>query len=291
MWIFLSFIQAIGISFEGVLQKKSTLHFNEYIVTWCILAVSSLFYIPVLIAKGFPAHLDTAFWIAVVARLIIDSAALLCYIKALKYTHLSLAIPMMSLVPVFLIGVSFVVNGLFPTPIGILGVLVVFAGVYLLNFDHDTKHLLSPFFAIKNDRGVQFMLLAAFLWSWVSALQKLGIDNSNVTFYTSFFQPVWAVLFFPLAFFSNRKEFMTIFHAKNLKMLLPIGALDVVQTVAQNIAYTLALPVYVTAVGSTNLLFASVLGYYFFKEKIGNKIFPTIVIIIGIILISIAQPA
>ncbi len=290
MWIFLSLIQAIGISFEGVLQKKSTLHFNEYIVTWCILAVSSIFYIPVLIGTGIPSHLDSAFWIAVVARLVVDSAALLFYIKALKHTNLSLAIPMMSFVPVFLIFVSFIVNHLFPTPIGILGVIVVVFGVYLLNFDHDTKHILSPFFAIRDDKGVRFMLLAAFLWSWVSALQKLGIDHSNVTFYTSFFQPVWAILFFPLAFFSNRKEFMTIFHLKNLKMLFPIGGLDVIQTVAQNIAYTLALPVYVTAVGSTNLLFASILGHYFFKEKVGNKIFPVVIIIIGIVLLSIAQP-
>lgn len=293
MWIILSLINAVGLSFEGVLQKKSTLHFNEYIITWCILAVSSLFYLPVLVGvllHGVP-QLDLAFWVAVVGRLIIDSAALLFYIKALKYTHLSLAIPMMSLSPVFLVGVSFLINHLFPSALGLLGVFVVVAGVYLLNFDHDTKHVLSPFRAIKSNKGVQYMLLAAFLWSFVTAFQKLGIDHSNVTFYTSFFQPLWALLFLPLAFFSNPREFRGIFRLSKLKFLIPIGILDVVQTVAQNVAFTLALPVYVSAIGSTNLLFASFFGFYFFKEKIGNKIFPTLVIIVGIILLSVAQPA
>jgi drug/metabolite transporter (DMT)-like permease len=238
----------------------------------------------------FTEAIDISFWVAVFSRLIVDSAALLFYIKALKHTHLSLAIPMMSFVPVFLIFVSLIVNHLFPTPLGIIGTLVIVAGVYFLNFDHDTKHLLSPFFAIRNDKGVQYMFLASFLWAWVAALQKLGIDHSNVTFYTAFFQPVWAICFLPLAFFVNKKEFLQIFQIKNLKMLLPIGALDAIQVAAQNIAFTLALPVYVTAVGGTNLLFVALFGAWFFKEKIGNKLLPTAVIFIGVILIAIAQP-
>jgi len=123
---------------------------------------------------------------------------------------------------------------------------------------------------------------AAFLWAWVSALQKLGIDHSNVTFYTTFFQPVWALFFLPIAFLFNPKEFMGIFKFKTAKVLLAIGGLDVIQTVAQNVAFTLALPVYVTAIGSTSLLFAALFGAYFFKEKVGNKLLPIGIIVVGV---------
>ena len=289
MWLILSLVNALGLSFEGVLQKKSTLHLNEYAITWSILAVSSLFYLPVLLTTGLPGRLDTLFWIAVIARIIIDSVALLCYIKALKYSHLSLAVPMMSMSPVFLVLVSLLVNHLFPSLLGLIGVFTVVAGVYLLNFDRDTKHWLSPFAAIRREKGVQFMLVAAFLWAWVTALQRLGIDHSNVTFYTTFFQPVWALAFLPVAIIANRREFLSLFKPSRLRLILPIGGLDVVQTVAQNVAFTLALPVYVSAVGSTNLLFATVFGHYFFGEKIGNKLLPVLIIMLGIVLLAIAQ--
>ncbi len=291
MWIILSLINALGLSFESVLQKKSTLHVGEALIVWSILAVTSVFYLPLLVvslAHG-PVRLDGVFWAAIIGRLLVDSAALLLYIKALKYTHLSLAIPMLSLSPVFLVGVSLLVNHLFPSPLGLVGVLVVVIGVYFLNFDHDTRHLLSPFFAIKRDKGVQYMLLAAFLWAWVTAFQKLGIDHSNATFYTAFFQPIWAITFLPIAYFSSRREFSTIFRWQKLRLLVPIGILDIIQTISQNLAFVLALPVYVSAVGSTNLLFASFLGRYFFQEKIRNKLAPTLIIVGGIVLLAVAQ--
>lgn len=82
---------------------------------------------------------------------------------------------------------------------------------------------------------------------------------------------------------------MDIFKAKSIKMLLPIGVLDAIQVLAQNIALVFALPVFVQSVGSTSMLFSSVFGFYFFKERIDTKLLPTFVIVFGIILITISQ--
>jgi len=287
MWILLSFINAIGLSLEGVFQKKSIMDINPYIITWSLLVVSSLIYLPLLLIVGFPKSLNSTFWIAVIARLIIDSIALVVYLKALKQSNLSTAMPMMSLIPVFLIFVSFFINHLIPSVLGIVGVLIIVLGIYLLNINSD-KIFLSPFIALKKEKGIQLMLIATFLWSFVGSLQKLAIDNANVYFYTAFFQILWATFFTPIAYFSNKKEFKSMFKKSNISKLLPIGILDVIQVVAQNIAFTKAIPVYVFAIGSTNMLFSAFFGKYFFKEKLENKLLPIIIIIIGVIIISAA---
>lgn len=289
MWIFVTLFSTVVTALENVYQKRSTLHFNAYLVVWAILAVSSILYLPVLLHVGAPTTVGALFWPAVIARVIVDSAAFVIFTKALGRTHLSLAIPMMSFQPVFLLFVSLLLNHLFPSPVGILGIVVVVAGVYYLNFDRDTKHLLSPFQNIAKEKGVQLMLLAALLWSIVVALERLGIDNSNVPFYTSFFQLFWAICFTPLAIASDRQAFKRLFRPRSLQILVPIGVLDALQVYTSNFALSIALPVYVTAVQSTSILFAALFGFYFFQEKIHSKLLPTLVVITGVVLIAFSQ--
>lgn len=288
MWLILALTGAIGLGLQSVYLKKNTLHFNEYIVTWSILAFSALLYLPILIHVGFP-HLNKLFWLAVGGRVIIDSVGLTFYVKGLKIAPLSLATPMVSLIPLLIIIPSFFINHLLPNTLGLIGIFITVFGIYFLNFDHDTKHLLSPFFAIKNNRGLQYVLIFVLSQAFVVSFQKLGIDNSNVYFYTSFFQLFWAICFLPFVFFVNPKEFLSIFTFTNLRRLFPVGGLDAVQVLAQNIAYSFTLPVYVQSVQNTSILFSSLFGWWFFKEKIQKHIFPTIIIVIGIILITLAQ--
>ena len=69
----------------------------------------------------------------------------------------------------------------------------------------------------------------------------------------------------------------------------PVWILDGIKTLAENIAFTLTLPVYVTAIQSSGLLLSAVFGYIFFKENISKKVFPILIIIAGVVLITFSQ--
>lgn len=174
--------------------------------------MSSILFLP-LFLLGIP-HIGAQFWEAVIARLILDSLAFTLYIKAIQMSPLSLTIPMLSIQTLFIFITQYFINHLVPTPLGILGVTIVVLGVYFLHFDHDTKHILSPFKAIWKEKGVALIVVVAALWSFVVAFQKLGVDNSNPYFYTAFFQLFWAVCFTPVAFLVGRKQFLSLFRPK-----------------------------------------------------------------------------
>ena len=256
---------------------------------WGILVISSVFYIPLLINVGMPGELGSAFWPAVIARLVIDTAAFLLFLRALQVSELSVAVPMLSLSPIFVIFTSAAINNVWPTLGGVIGILVVVGGVYALHFTKGYQSWLSPFRNIANHKGVLMILLVCVLWSFVSPLKRLAIDNSDVSFYTAFFQILWAVLFTPIAFFSNRKAFLSLWRWSNFKKLLPVGALDAAQIWSQNIVLTLTLPVYASAVRSTGVLFAALFGYYFFKETMKGKIVPAVIIMAGLIIIALSN--
>lgn len=236
MWFVLSFTSAIATGLQNAYFKKRSLQINPIHMAWSVLVISSILFSPLLFL-GIP-HLGSAFWVAVFSRLILDSIAFTLYIKAIHMSPLSLTVPMLSLQTVLIIGTQFLINHLIPTPLGIIGVIVVCGGVYYLNFDHDTKHLLSPFRTIYKEKGVLLTAIVTILWSFVVAFQKLGVDNSNPYFYTVFFQMFWAICFTPIAYFADRKGFVNLFKPKMVKKLFPAGAFDAIQVFSQYIAYS-----------------------------------------------------
>lgn len=289
MWLVVALFSTALNSLENVFQKKSGLHFNAYIIMWGILVISSIFYIPLLASAGIPDHLGGGFWAAVIARLIVDSAAFLLFLKALHMSELSVAVPMLSLSPIFVIFTSAALNNVWPTLGGLLGILIVVGGVYALHFTKGHRSWLSPFRNIANHKGALIILAVCVLWSFVAPLKRVGIDNSDVSFYTAFFQILWAICFMPIAFWSDRKTFSNLWHWGNFKKLLPVGVLDAAQIWTQNIAIALTLPVYTSAVRSTGVLFAILFGYYFFKESLRDKLVPSIVIMIGLVILALSN--
>lgn len=287
MWLVLSLFGAVAAGFQNAYYKKSHLQINPVLVTWSVLVVSSILFLP-LFLLGVP-HIGGQFWEAILARLILDSLAFTLYVKALQLSPLSLTVPMLSLQTLFVLVTQLFINHLRPTLLGVVGVTVVVCGVYLLHFDHDTKHLLSPFRAIWKEKGVALTVIASVIWSFVVAFQKMGIDNSNPYFYTAFFQLLWAICFTPIAFLVGRKQFLDLFKPRMVARLFPAGALDALQIFPQYIAYTLALPVYVNAVSNVSILVSSFFGWYLYKEKLEKHIVPTIVIVIGVALVTLAQ--
>lgn len=287
MWLVLAFINAVASGLQNAYFKKREIQINPILMAWSVLVVSSILFFP-LFLLGIP-HLGHSFWVAVFWRLLIDSVAFSLYIKGVQMSPLSLTAPMLSLTTLFVIGTQFLIDHLLPSPLGVVGVFVVVFGIYLLHFDHDTKHLLSPFRAIFKEKGVFYVTIAAILWSFVVAFQKLGVDNSNPYFYTAFFQLFWAICFTPVAFLADKKGFKNLFNPQMIKKLFPAGAFDAIQVFPQYIAYSLALPVYVNSVGNTAILFSSFFGWYFYKEKLKNHVIPTIIIVVGVILVTLAQ--
>ena len=107
-WVLLSLISAFTLATSDALTKKALTGNNEYLVAWCRLVFSVPLLLCLLILIPLP-KLDIRFYKAFALALPLEIIAMVLYIKALRISPLSLTLPFLSLTPVFLILVSYLV--------------------------------------------------------------------------------------------------------------------------------------------------------------------------------------
>ena len=139
-------------------------------------------------------RIDREFYGAFAVAVPFEITALIFYIKALRISPLSLTLPFLSLTPVVLVGVSYVMLGERVSLKGGVGICCLAAGGYLLHFHTLGKGILEPLRAITKEKGSVFMIITALIYSLTSTLGKMAIIHSSP-------------LFFGLVFYSGNNDF------------------------------------------------------------------------------------
>ncbi|MDP3998096.1 MAG: DMT family transporter [bacterium] len=286
MWIFLGLISAISDASKNVLAKHNTKSFDSLVISWAWVTYSLIILIPIMFLRGIPS-LDRIFWLAFTTRTALDVMAIILYVNALKRTDLSLSLPMLALTPLFLLFTGLAINQEFPKPLGLIGVGAIVLGTYLLNFRKNEKFY-QPFLAIYQNKGAFMMFLVSIIWGITGSLHKLAILHSDPYFYTAFGALVLAVIFTPLAIWSNKQDFMKALRPESLPKIVPVGILDGLTVLTQMIGQSIALTVFIISLKRTSIIFSSILGWLFFKEPIKQRVIPICLMVAGVILISLS---
>ena len=100
--------------------------------------------------------------------------------KAIEKSDISKVMPMLSFTPLFLLVTSPVILGETIHLLGILGILFVVIGSYLLNLDLSKNSIFEPFKGLLREKGTRYMLIVSFLWSFSANFDKLSIQNSSI---------------------------------------------------------------------------------------------------------------
>lgn len=283
LWIVFAFLTALFVSFMSVASKKSLKDVDEYIVAWSLRFFALPFLIPLLAIIQIPS-LSNQFFIALVADGSLNLIAFILYMKAIKYSDLSITIPMIAFTPVFLLITSPVIVGEFPNIFGILGVLLIVLGSYTLKLKKKGEGHLAPFKALLKERGPRYMLLVAFIWSITSNFDKLGVLNSSPIFWVISVNSFIAAAMLPIVLYKPRSELKQI--RKNLKSLIPVGFFNAASLVFQMTAIGLALVSYVISIKRTSILFSVLFGFLIFREKgIKSRLLGASIMFLGILLI------
>lgn len=257
LWVILSLSVAFLKSVEDVFSKRLLKEFSEHHVAWMIRAFTFLLILPVVLWKGIPT-LGPSFWWAITLASLLNVVATVCYLKAIKYADLSLVAPLSSFTPLFLIITSPLILHEFPGLNGIIGILLIVAGSYLLNINTTKKGMFAPFSALLSNRGVRYMLFAAFVWSITSNMDKIGTTNSDPLFWVLAVNFASMILLLPWVY----KKI----HISHAARFLPVGIVSACMLGLQMTAIQFALVSYVIALKRTSGIFSIFFGSYLFGE-------------------------
>jgi len=208
--------------------------------------------------------------------------------RAIKVSDLSITVPLVAFTPLFLLMTSPLMLGEFPAPLGVIGILLIVLGSYLLNIKSVSKGFLGPIKALLKEKGAKLMLFVAFLFSITSNIDKIGVQNSSPIFWAFSINLFVMLAIIPLIFYKSEHDFSSI--KTDFKVLFPIGFFSALAIIFQMLAISLILVAYVISIKRASVIFGVLWGYLIFNEKgIKERFTGALVIVIGVALITLSQ--
>ncbi|OGD97571.1 hypothetical protein A3G16_03375 [Candidatus Curtissbacteria bacterium RIFCSPLOWO2_12_FULL_41_16] len=285
-WFIFAVLTALFESLKDVFSKRSLGEVDEYIAAWSLRVFALPFLLPALLFIEMP-QLGDGFWLALAVSGTLNIAATIFYMKALKFSDLSLAVPMITFTPVFLLVTSPLIVHEFPPTLGLLGILLIVAGSYFLNIAERRKGNLAPFKALIRQKGPRLMLAVAFIWSITANFDKVGVQNSSPIFWVIAVNLFLAIAMFPIMLLRSTQSLQTV--SKNVQALVPIGLVSALGLTFQMTAINLALVAYVISIKRTSSIISVLLGYFLFKEKnLKQRLVGATIMVLGVILIALS---
>lgn len=283
IWVIFAILGAFFDATFYALIKKSLQNVNQHILSAGAFLVSSFILFLFSIFKGLP-EIGPGFYFAVFATGTLNVIAVPLYFKALKITDLSLALPILSFTPVFLILTSFLLLKELPTFLGVVGILLIVVGSYILNTTKNITKLFEPIKSIAKDRGILYMLIVAFLFSFASDYDKLVVQNSDPIFSSAAVFLFLGISFLIMGSIKAKNELINL--KKHLGKFLLIGLALSLSAVMINVAFTMQIVPYVISLKRLSILFGVAYGGFLFKEKnMPRRSIGALVILGGVLLI------
>lgn len=285
-WMPLALLSAFFQATTDALTKKSLGGADYYMVAWLRNVLSVPFMLAVVIVAPFP-HLDRTFFLTVCAMLPLEVVGTILYTKAIRLSPLSLTMPFMALTPVWLLLTSFPLLGEVPSRAGVVGVLILAVGAYLLNA-HKLKDggPLAPIRAIYHEKGSMIMLAVSGVYALTCDLSKIAVQHSSPLFFSAFYQVAFSLVFTPITLGRSKCPLSAM--KPQFSKHLAMGAALAATGIFQNLAILQSQVSYVIAVKRTSLLFAIGFGYLMFSEKnMRARLFGSCVMLAGLAVMTL----
>ena len=184
LWFLFAFLTAFFQSIRDLFNKTKLREFDEYIVTLSMTFFTAVGLSLLLFFLEIPP-LGNNFWPALFASGTLNALSLTMYVRAIKYYDLSLVTPITAFTPLFLLITSPLIVGEFPQKMGLIGVVLIVAGSYILNLKEKERGYFAPWRSLFTNPGSRLALLVAFIWSITSNIDKVGIQNSSPIFWAT----------------------------------------------------------------------------------------------------------
>jgi len=123
------------------------------------------------------------YWLPGLTSTLINVAANLAFIEAVRRSPLSLTIPLLSLTPVFTSLLAIPLLGELPEPRHWLGIGAVVIGAFWLNLSRGSVSIAGSWQAFLREPGSRLMVGVALMWSLAMPLDKLAVGAASPSFH------------------------------------------------------------------------------------------------------------
>jgi drug/metabolite transporter (DMT)-like permease len=272
---------------RNTVMKRLGHALDEYINVWGRFTFLLPFALLAALLHGWPAIRPGFLWWCVLFG-VCQTVSTLALSKALKLSDISFVTALWKVSLLVLLGMAYVTIGERPTALGVAGVLLSAAGVYLLNVARARISPWAPLQVLFTDRGQRYTLLAALFYAPSVITIKQAMLASDAATGTLGGYAAASLMVTPLALVTSGRHFQAV--PRYWKEFVALGVLAALTTISQGVAYTLTLSSYVEAVKQVEIIFAMAIGGLVFGEqqRVRESAGGAVVMLVGVVLLALA---
>ncbi len=174
---------------------------------------------------------------------------------------------------------------------GVAGILLVAAGVYIINLKQITgTQLLAPVKSITHDRSTQFAFLTLISVALYSIVDKMAVDYIHPVLFAFFHLFCGMCYYTPYIVITKETAQIKKEWNSGPGRIILSGVIGIAGYALILVAFTIERVSYIVSLRQISVVFAVLMGSYFLKEKYGRiRLAGAVVIFIGGFLISLAN--
>jgi drug/metabolite transporter (DMT)-like permease len=290
LWVLFSLASAFFHASRLAVTKRLAFSFSTEVLTLYVNLASLMVTLPLIIwHHNFPFQ-TPGYSMAVLWGGVISGLGGWFVNAALHRTEVSLVGPVMTLTPGFVIVIEWLLTGALPGSLGVVGVLLLVMGGYILSLSAEGSNWHRPLMRLLFDPGSLYATLAAACFAGASVFGRIGIQLSDPLSFSVVVAVVNPLILWILFSLRDRKfnsRLLTPDLRRELRPLLLLGLLFALMRIADQIALSLTLASYAMAVKRTAGVFSVLLGRWFFAERyLATKLLASVVMLLGVLALT-----
>ncbi|RJQ17349.1 DMT family transporter [Candidatus Woesearchaeota archaeon] len=285
-WLFFAFASAALISIFTIVEKKSLLkeHAMKFATVLALFnALLSFFYISKVDFSISPKFIFIIFLLA-----IINAVAFLLMAKAIRHMEISVSTPILNFGPAITAMFAFLFLGESIGLSQIGGILLLIAGVYIVEVDHDWTNLKNPLVKMLHSKYIHFLFFSMALYAIGTVADKYvlnqGVDKFTLLFFAHIFIAIIYIIFIS-AYYNGASDIVSGIRESG-KYIFVIAVLMSLSRIFYLEAISLAMVSLVIPIRRLSTLFVTFFGGNFFHENgLKIKIIGCCITLLGVALI------
>jgi drug/metabolite transporter (DMT)-like permease len=291
-WLAITLICAFSLASADAATKGWLRDYSARELSLVRFSVTALVMLPLLPNWGTLTGLPAAFWVWIAGLIPLEILAMLLYMKAIRDHPLSLTLPYLAFTPVLVILSGYLLLGERVSAGGVLGILLVVAGAWLLNLERasrrDWRSWGAPLAAILREPGSRLMLAVAFLYSLTSVMGKGAMRHLEPSHFGAFYFLLLGLA--ALALFALPRPRILVTVWRRPWAALAVALLNAVMIYTHFLALQRVEVAYMISVKRTSLLFGILYGALVFGERrLGTHLLSGGIMVAGVFLIALGN--
>ena len=289
MWFWWALTAAVFAAISVILTKKALKNVSASLVAWVLFSLNT----PILVLIAFKdgsTEVNRLFFLGAIGSASVFAIGKTLRLAAIKQALLSKIAPLATFNAVFTYLLALIFLSEKIKLIGVVGLLLITMGAYILNAEKLGKDLLKPFKLLFAEKASALFMFGVALTSISAIFDKISVTNTFPTNPSLTLLMENVVISIILLIYLQKKKQGWITELKeNFKLLTLTSLIYMLAVIAVFSAFAIGPVALVIGIKQLQLFFVLLLSYVAFQDKpTKHSLLASAIMVIGVILIKLA---